>query len=465
MNHTGVKPQIEPRTALVVDLPGREPEPERFAAELLVRRLRVLWDRRALLFRATLAGLLAGLLLAFLLPKRYDATTQLMPPDSQSSSGLAVLAALSAKTGGGVGAIAGDLLGIKSSGALFLGILRSRTLEDRLVSRFDLKQVYGVRHDVQARARLQDNTSLVEDRKNGILTITVTDRDPSRAAALAHAYVEELDHLVAELSTSSARRERVFLEGRLAAVKQELDQASRDLSQFSSKNGTVDIKEQGRAMVDAAASVMGQLIAAESQLKGLEEIYTPNNARVRALQAHVNELRKQLDTIGGKPEDASSPSSDSSFPSLRKLPVLGVTYADLYRRAKIQEVVYETLTQQYELAKVQEAKETPSVRILDDARIPEGKSFPPRLLILASCALLAPVLAALFLLAQARWLEMDDAHAGKIFAGEVFHVVHAHMPWAPPNGSRFQAASHRLWTRIVPRQPSSRPGDKDLFES
>ena len=112
--------------------------------------------------------------------------------------------------------------------------------------------------------------------------------------------MEELNRLVAELSTSSAHRERVFLEERLAAVKQDLDQASRELGEFSSKNATIDVKEQGRAMVEAAATLQGELIAAESQRRALEAIYTPNNVRVRAAEAQVAELRKQLEKLGGK---------------------------------------------------------------------------------------------------------------------------------------------------------------------
>ena len=414
-----------------------------------IQRLRLLWNARRFMSRAAVAGLLFGTLVAFLLPKRFESTTQLMPPDSQSTSGMAMLAA---KIGSGVGAVAGDLLGLKSSGALFIGILRSNTVEDRLVERFGLKKVYGARLDMAARQRLAENTVILEDRKSGIITISVTDGDPLRAAAIAHAYVEELDRLVAELSTSSAHRERVFLEERLTAVKQELDQASKEFSQFASKNITIDIKEQGKAMVDAAATLMGQLIAAESELKGLEQIYTPNNVRVRSVQARIAELRKQLGKMGGKEgteTNSAATGGDSMYPSIRKLPLLGVTYADLYRRTRIQEAVYEALTQEYELAKVQEAKETPSVKVLDAARIPESRSFPPRRRIVFLCTFLALAGAAVFVLGKAGWEKVDAQDPGKLFAKEVFQTVNARMPWAEPNGSRVQAASHKVWERLV----------------
>jgi uncharacterized protein involved in exopolysaccharide biosynthesis len=416
---------------------------------------RLLWASRVLLGKALLVGLMAGTLIALLIPSRYESTLQLMPPDNQSSSGMAMLATLAAKSvaqsAGGAGAIAGDLLGVKSSGSLFIGILRSRTVEDRLVRRFQLKSVYRMKLDEDARKELQQNSGVSEDRKSGILTLTVNDRDRQRARAMATAYAEELNRLVAELSTSAARRERVFLEERLAAVKQDLDQASRDLGDFSSKNATLDMKDQGRAMVEAAATLQGELIAAEAQRRGLEAIYTSNNVRVRAAEARAAELRTQLEKLGGKERDGDSEGDqgDSLYPSLRKLPILGVKYAELYRRAKIQEVLYETLTQQYEIAKVQEAKEIPSVKILDDASLPERHSFPPRMLITFLCGCAALLFVSMWIVARHRWESTASHDPRKQFAQEVFHGVNSIMPWVTPNGSRWQAASHRVWVRLV----------------
>src|SRR5450432_2511855 len=240
-----------------------------------VGQLRLLWGERRFLGKAFVAGLIVGCLVAFLIPARYEASAQLMPPDTQSTTGVAMMAALTAKAGNSnLGGLAGDLLGIKSSGALFVGVLGSRTVQDRLVERFQLKKVYRKSLQEDARAKLSENTGVSEDRKSGIIEISVTDRNPKRAAEIAQAYVDELNQLVSELSTSAAHRERVFLEERLAAVKKDLDDASVKFSQFSSKNTAIDIKEQGRAMVDAAAKLQGELIAAQSELMGLEQIYT-----------------------------------------------------------------------------------------------------------------------------------------------------------------------------------------------
>jgi capsule polysaccharide export protein KpsE/RkpR len=431
-------------------------------------RLRLLWDQRRIIARVTLVSLGMATAIAFLLPKQYRSTVQLMPPEPPSSSAN-MLAALSAKAGNGIGAMAGGLLGGNSTGALFVGVLRSRTLEDRLVERFDLRKVYGERLEEDACAKLAGNSGASEDRKTGIISITVLDRNPGRAAALAAAHVEELNRLIAELSTSAAHRERVFLEERLKAVKQELDAVSNEFSQFASKNAAINIPEQGKAMVEAAALLQGQLIAAESELKGLSEIYTANNVRVRSVQARVSELRRQLEKLDGdspaaKIGSSSAGSSTESldpvrgdYPTIRELPLLGVTYADLLRRTKIQEAVYETLTQQYELAKVQEAKETPSVKVLDPASIPEKKSYPPRLaiLFLGGCFGLAG--GAIWVLARAGWEQISADDPGKALASEVFHTIsrsmNAKMPWAPPNGSRWQAVTHRAWMRWVKSKP------------
>jgi capsule polysaccharide export protein KpsE/RkpR len=443
----------------------------------LVVSLRQLWDERKFLGRVVIAGLLAGLLIAFAIPSEYRSSVQLMPPDNQSNTGM-LFAALAAKGGisgggaSGLGAIAGDLLGIKNSGALFIGIVRSRTVQDRLVQRFDLRKAYRARLEEDARKELAENTTAAEDRKSGIVTLTVSDRSPQRAAAIAQAYVGELDRLVAELSTSAAHRERVFLEERLKAVKQDLDQSAQDFSKFASKTAAIDIKEQGRAMVEAAAILQGQLIAAESELKGLEAIYTANNVRVRSVRARITELQKQLDKLGGSSAPANeSPTAangepgadgDSVYPSIRQLPVLGVTYFDLYRRNKIQEVVYETLTQQYELAKVQEAKETPSVKVLDAAIVPEAKSFPPRLLIMLLCVFVAFTGGVAWIMARQRWERTAPEDPGKALAQEVFRTVNARMPWATPNGSRWQAMSHKAWVRLA--RPGNPGGKSDPQE-
>ena len=183
-------------------------------------KLWLLWENREFLWRWTLRALLLSTLIAFLIPNRYRAVTRLMPPDNNSSSGMAMLAALAGggRGGGGdsssgpsggmsnLGMIASDMLGIKSTDAMWIGILRSDTVQSRLIDRFNLRKVYWDKYMQDARKDLDGFTEIVEDRKSGILTIKVTDRNRERSAALARAYIDELNKLVSQLSTSAARR-------------------------------------------------------------------------------------------------------------------------------------------------------------------------------------------------------------------------------------------------------------------
>jgi uncharacterized protein involved in exopolysaccharide biosynthesis len=424
-----------------------------------VQHLRLLWNSRRFLFRASAVGFLASALIAFLIPKSYTATTRLMPPDSQSSSGVAMMAALAGKAGPGLGSVAGDLLGLKSSGALFVGVLRSQSSQEKLIEDFNLRKVYGKRLLTDAITKLDESTSISEDRKSGIITISVTDHDANRSAALANGYVNQLNALVTSLSTSAAHRERVFLEERLKVAKQELDAATNDLAQFSSKHNTLDMQTEGKAMLDAAGTIAGQMIAAQSELEGLRQIYTDNNPRVRALNGRVAELRRQLEKLGGSSADDAKNTENTPqlangtpFPTIRSLPLLGAKYSDYYRRAKIQETVFELLTEQYEMAKVEEAKETPSVKTLDPARTPEKKSFPPRLLIMFLGTFLVFSACVTGVLGVNGWHTTDSADPRKVFAQEVFATLKTRTHWISRNGHEAHAQ---------PQKDSDRPDSYD----
>jgi len=437
----------------VLPAPLRVGEYEDAESHVTIGRLRLLLERRFFLLRTAAVGLLLATLLAFMIPFRYEARTQLMPPDPESGSGLASLLAMATKSGGGLGMLAGDLLGLKTSGSLFIGILRSRTVEDRIIGQFDLKSVYGVRRMQEARRRLEENTQISEDRKSGIIAIEVTDPTPQRAAAIAQAYVSELDHLVSSLNTSAAHRERVFLEERLKSVKQDLDSSAKDFSEFASNNTAIDIKEQGRAMLEAAATLEAHVIAAQSELEGLRQIYADNYVRVRALRARIDELQKKLEQMGGGDLSAKASAESPLYPSIRKLPLLGVKYADLYRQTKIQETVFELLTQQCELAKVQEAKETPSVKVLDAPIAPDKKSFPPRLLIMFIGTFFSLMAGTIWVLAAARWEGMGPHHPGKLLAQDAYAKIKADLGLTSVTGTRLSEMRNKiLWFK--------RPGTK-----
>lgn len=397
-----------------------------------VSRLWNLWELRRSLVRIAARALVLSTLIVFLIPVQYESTTRFMPSDQSQSSG-SLLAALTSKEGSSASpsallGIAGDVLGMKSPGALYAALLRSRTVQADLVRRFNLQKVYSSRYEEGACKALNKYTDITEDKKSGLITVVVTDHDKKRAQALAQAYVEELNQLLSRVSSSSARRERIFIEQRLAQVKKDLEDAENRFSNYASHNSTLDIQEQTKAMVEGAAVLQGQMIAAKSELEGLQQIYTPNNVRVRSLSARVVELQKQLDQIGGSDtslnaQDPSSSESHQLYPSIRKLPLLGVEWADLYRNVKVQETVFELLTAQYEMARLEEARDTPVVSLVDPANLPERKSFPPRLLLIIAATTLSVVITAVILLGSARWQQIEEHDPLKALVQTVFQSL------------------------------------------
>jgi len=429
---------------------------------------RLVWSNRRLIARTAAWGVVISTLIALLIPKRFQTTARLMPPDQGSSGmGMAMMAAASgsigSQLGSGLGSMAGDLLGLKSSSDLFIGILQSRTVQDDVINKFDLRKVYWDRRMEDAREDLQKHTTVSADRKSGIITIAVEDNSPTRAAAMAGEYVSELNLVVTQLNTSSAHRERVFLEDRLTQVKQDLETAEQNFSQFATKNTALDIPTQGKAMIEAAATLEGQLIAAQTELEGLKQVYADGNVRVRSTQARVDELRRQIEknlgSKAGDPGTGNGEKGQSLYPSIRELPALGVGYADLYRNTKIQEVVFQTLTQQYELAKVEEAKETPSVKVLDPPDVPEKRSFPPRLLIIVIGAMLAMAGSVSWVFGKQAWDQTHQEDPQKLFAQEVIHTIQMRLPWAATNGSGPGSMSVKVWSRF---RRSKEHSNKDL---
>ena len=372
----------------------------------------VIWRRRRWLAKVIGLGTLVTIGIALLIPNKYTSTAQLMPPDPQVLSSTSMLSAL-AGTGSIAPSLAGGLMSARTPAGTFIGILDSQTAQDDIINRFDLRRVYYRKLYVDTRKILTERTTIVEDKKSGIISIAVMDRDRYRARDLAEAYVEELDKLVNKESTSSARRERIFLEERLKSIKSDLDTSSRALSQFSSRNATMDPQKQGEATVEAAGKLQGELIAAESELSGLKAQYTDDNMRVREIRGRIDELQRQLRKMGGVGEDVNGADlkTDQLLPSVRKLPLLGFTYYDLYRQVAMQDTIYQTLTKQYELAKVQEAKEIPPVKVLDEPDVPERKSSPPRAIIVALGFLLSALAGIAWILASALWDLTNGFHS------------------------------------------------------
>ena len=374
---------------------------------------------RAILFWTVVGAVLSGLL-AFKLCK-YEATAQIMPPDTSSSGGMGALAlpALVKAPGlAGLAGLAGDILGTKSTGALFTKVLQSRTVEDSLIDHFDLRKRYHEKYWEEAREKLEMRTSIGEDKKSGIISISVKDTNAQFAADLTNAYLSELDHVMLQVATSAARRERVFIEQRLGEEKKVLDDAEQRFSKFASNSMALDIPQQTRVMVESAARLQGELIAARAELEGIEQIYTPENTRVRTVQARVDELQRALDRINTG-ADASAPVNGSNpYPSVKKLPLVGLEWTDLYRNTKIHETVYELLTQQYEVARIQEAREIPTVKVLDAAVVPERRHPSPALVIIVG-VILSFLLACLGQVLRYSWESWDAHDPRRIFLTKI----------------------------------------------
>jgi uncharacterized protein involved in exopolysaccharide biosynthesis len=393
-----------------------------------IRNATLLWQHRRSLARISGVALVISAVIAFTMPKRYESVARIMPPD-QPNSGAAMLAALAGRSLGGLGSVGGlasTLLGGKTSSALYIDLMRSRTVSDHIIEHFNLQSVYHKRYRIDTVKYLTHHTTIVEDKKSGVISVTFTDTDPRRAQAITQSYLDELNSLLTRANTSSARREREFIEKRLVSVQAELQNAEKALSEFSSVNTTLDIKEQTHAMVDAAAKLQAELIVSESELDSLEQIYGNENIRVRATQARIGSLRRELAKMSGSsavqvenPKTNANGDNEEMYPSLRQLPRLAVPYANLYRSVRIQETVFELLSQQYEMARIEEAKDTPVVSVIDMPLVAEKKSFPPRILLTLILTVFAVVVASFYILNRHQWDQVSLNDPRKVLAQEI----------------------------------------------
>jgi capsule polysaccharide export protein KpsE/RkpR len=398
-------------------------------------RTRLLWEHRHFLARVMVIAFIVSLTIALLIPKQYKSTASIMPPDQQNSTAMMLAALASHASGlGALGNLAG-LTGGHASADLFIDLLHSGTVSDHLISRFNLQSVYRKRYRIDAAKHLARVTNITENKKSGIITIEVEDTNRERARDLAQGYLDELNQLVVRTNTSTARRERMFIEDRLHSVQSALQDAETQLSQFSSKSSAFDIREQTRAMVDAGARVEAELLVEQSSLQSLRQIYGDDNIRVRQAQARIANLQRELVNMKGSPVAQSTSENDSGtdpasksasaelYPPLRQLPGLAVSYTDLYRRVKVQETVFELLTQQYEMARIEEAKDVPAVSVIDQPGLAEKKSFPPRILLTLLFTFISLALASIWVLVRDHWSTLVPSDPRKEIAIEVVPVL------------------------------------------
>jgi tyrosine-protein kinase Etk/Wzc len=292
-------------------------------------------------------------------------------------------------------------LGAQSSADLYVGILKSRSVADRLVHEFSLKDVYKKKYLEDTYKALSGNTSIDVSRQTQVISVSVEDRDPKRAADMANAYLDALDRINRTVNISEGHRKRVFLEKRLKKVKADLDKAESALEAFQQKYGLVSISDQAKAAIEGAASIKGDIIAAQTQLEVLKKFGTEKQNEAVMLKAKIAGLKEQLARIekGGPTPDKND--GDEFFIPFNQIPELGMKLARLMREAKIQEEIFKLITTQYEMAKIEEAKDMDTIQVLDRAVPPDKKSSPRRSLIV----ILSTVVAFFFAVFLAFFLE------------------------------------------------------------
>jgi capsule polysaccharide export protein KpsE/RkpR len=431
-------------------------------------RARLLWRYRSRLLRVGIIAFLVSLALVLLLPKQYTAGTSIMPP-AQSNTNALMLAALASHSSalGSMGSLASGLLGGQSSTALFIDLLRSGTVTGHLIDRFNLQHVYHKKYRVDTAKRLSRLTKITEDKKSGVITIEVEDESPVRARDMAQGYLDELNNLVTATNNSAAHQERVFIEQRLHSVQADLESAQFALSAYSTKTGAIDLTDQMRAEVEGGSRVQSELLLQQSLLQSLRQMYGDDNVRVREAEARIASLQQGLNKIAGgmpvagaghNPGAAAHPSPNAAanasasvgadlnanpaggvdslgaapdpnqlYPPLRQLPALAVPYADLYRHVKVEEAAFELLTQQYEMARIEEARDVPAVHVIDAPGVPEKKSGPQRRLIVLALTFLSLAIAAGWILFREHWEQIDVDDPRKTLAAEVLPVVRARL--------------------------------------
>jgi tyrosine-protein kinase Etk/Wzc len=349
--------------------------------------------RWALVAVCFLVGCLAATIYSLFLPKEYDATAALLPAQDGGAS-RAMLGNLAAQPGAGA-LVGGFLPAMTSTKDIFLGILKSRTMQDDAIKKFDLVKVYELERSKaplrDARNMLQTMTNIRASRE-GVISVTVSAYDAKMAADMANFYVENLDRLNTTINVTEAGRTRLFLEERTAEAQKALRDSEDRLRAYQTQTKAVVMEGQTKAAIEGMARLEGQILAAEVQLKTVETFSTARNPDVIKLKESVDEMRRQLKRMeygrdavskgkgktadgGDAGADAGNRGADFSV-SLGSIPATGAQLGRLIREAKIQETIFTLLTQQLEQAKIAEAKDTPTVRILDRAVPPEWKSRP-----------------------------------------------------------------------------------------
>jgi uncharacterized protein involved in exopolysaccharide biosynthesis len=374
-------------TRLETETEGRE-EIDFIDVLLMVSR-----QKKAIL-AVTLGATLLAIVVSLVLPKMYTATTTILPPQQSQSSTAFLLGQI-----GVLGGLTGGDLGLKNPDDLFVAMLKSRTVEDGIIDQFDLRNEYGYKPYQDARKELASR-SKIEAGDEGLISISVSDRDPKRAADLANAYVTQLRSLNQNLAVSEAAQRRMFYQQKLDAEREDLSVAELAMKQAQEKSGLIQPDAQGRAIVDAVANMRAQVAIKEVQLQAMRTYATPDNPDLRRGEQELAGLRAQLAKLERNTGETGN--GNLEVPT-RQLPQAELQYLRRSRDLKYHEALYEFLIKQLEAARLDEAKEAVMIQVVDKAIPPERKSGPRRLLIVLGTAIAVFVLSCFVALLSAAW--------------------------------------------------------------
>jgi tyrosine-protein kinase Etk/Wzc len=349
----------------------------------LLDYLLVIAKHRRMIFWVTVTAFVLSVIVSLLLPKIFSSTARIIPPPQDQGMMAAMLGQV-----GGLAGLAGGMLGGGTTGDLYVGMLRSEAVKDVIIDKFKLMDVYKKDYRIDTYEALDDRASIELGKKDGIISITVEDKDPKRAADMANAYVDELEKLSVTLNITGAGQNRKFLEQRLIKAKLDLERAEDNLKAYQAKNKALDITEQAKVTIGGVAQLRAQLAIQEVQLASLRSYLTDENDEIKTVKASIANLKGQIASLEGS-------GKGSSIPNVGSVPALGQEYLRLMRELKIQETIVEFLTKQYEMAKLSESKNVSGVQVLQSARIADKKTKPKRALIVLGITFMTFIFAVL----------------------------------------------------------------------
>ncbi len=335
--------------------------------------------RQILMFTFCVTVVVAGL--SLLLPNSYKASTKILPPQQAQSGAAALLAQL-----GGVAGAAAGAAGIKNPNDLYIGMLKSRTIADKLIGRFGLMKAYDADTMEATRKMLEEHT-LIGAGKDGLIFIEVEDKEQKRVADIANAYADELLRLTKVLAITEASQRRIFFERQLEASKENLSKAEFAMKTALDTHGVISVDSDSRAVVETVGRLRAQIAVKEIQLNAMKAFVTANNQDYKRIQEEISSARGELGRLQNGRPDLVDEGTGKGKP-------IGLENIKILREVKYHQMLYELLSKQYEVARLDESKDASIIQVLDRALEPERK-FKPRRSIITLVAALLSVLAAI----------------------------------------------------------------------